>query len=256
MSPIPPGPTFRSECLRCRRPAAVCLCAHITTLRTRTRFVFLTHPKEARKIKNGTGRIAHLAMPGSELLVGIDFREHPRVRALLADPSLRCRLLYPKAPGAPMDAGEDLLDDDVSGRTPVLFLLDATWPFAKKMMRLSTNLQGLPRLSLKVGRPSEFAIKHQPHPACLGTIEAVDRTLLALAEAGVEQYTEEDSERLLRPFRHMNQLALDAAADPNRVSYRSQRGFKAPTERVPRRPSPTAGRSLLYRSPDPERSLP
>ena len=238
---------FRAECLRCRRPASVCLCEHITVLHTRTRFVFLTHPKEARKIKNGSGRLAHLSLSQSEVLVGVDFTDDPRVNDLLSDPSTSCRLLYPRSDGAMVEGPSPASFVDDLGRIPVLFLLDATWPFAKKIMRLSTNLHDLPRLSLSVGQPSEFVIKHQPHVACLATIEAVDRTLWDLAGVGAEQYGHGESRRLLARFHAMTRLALQAASDPRRASYRRSGSYKAPEDRVPRQFPAGAGRSLLYR---------
>jgi DTW domain-containing protein YfiP len=244
--PIPPPPPSRVQCLRCRRPESVCLCGVITPIPTVTRFVFLMHPKEARRIKNGTGRIAHLSLPESELVVGVDFRGHARVRALLADPSLRCQLLYPRRDES-ADGGAIGAPVGPHGRLqPVVFVLDATWPFAKKMMRLSTNLHALPRLSLTVDRPSEFVIKHQPHPSCLATIEAVDRVLHALAAQGVERYGARESDALLRPFREMNAMAIEAAADPARPSYRNSGTFKEPGARIPRRTPPRGGRRLLY----------
>ena len=232
---------FRSWCLRCRRPGRVCLCDAISTLQPRSKFVFLTHPKENRKTKNGSGRLAHLALAGSELLVGVDFSRHPRVVELLSDPSLHCRLLYPSPLGRPEAA-----DDQEADRTPVLFVLDGTWPCAKKMVRLSTNLHALPRVSLHIDRPSEFVTKHQPDPSCLATIEAVDRALRALARDGSERYDEADSERLLRPFRTMIDMALAHAADPGRKSYRDSGPFKTQAERVSRRTVPTTGRNVMF----------
>lgn len=252
MPPIPPPPVFRAECLRCRRPAAVCLCAHITELRTRTQFVFLTHPKESRKIKNRSGRIAHLSLAASEVLVGVDFSEHPRVNELLNDASLSCRLLYPRADGAMMEGPNPSSVRDLPASTPVLFLLDATWSSAKKIMRLSTNLHDLPRLSLTVARPSEFLIKRQPHPSCLATIEAVDRTLWDLARVGDEQFASADSDRLLAPFHAMNRLAKEAAADPSRSSYRGNGSCKVPADRVRRQSPSGSGRNLLFRGESPE----
>ena len=231
----------RPWCLRCRRPGRVCLCDRITTLRPRTKFVFLTHPKEARKTKNGSGRLAHLALEGSELLVGVDFSRHPRVVQILADPSLQCRLLYP-ASGAP--AASD--DEPLADRTPVLFVLDGTWPCAKKMVRLSTNLHSLPRVSLRVDRPSEFVTKHQPDPACLATIEAVDRTLRAFAADGLEEWGEADSERLLRPFHAMIAMSIAHAADPAEKSYRGSGPFKSQAERTSKRTVPTTGRNVMF----------
>ncbi len=226
----------RPWCLRCRRPGSVCLCAFVTTLHPRTRFVILVHPKEARRIRNGTGRVTHLSLAGSELIEGIDFSDHPRVVELLADPALDCGLLYPGAtqPFAPAPSTD---------RTPVLFILDGTWAFAKKMMRLSTNLHGLPRLSLEVDRPSEFRTKHQPHPGCLATIEAADRALLALAEAGVEDYGPADSDRLLRPFRRMVEMTLEHRANPGPQSYRTEPpGPPRPKGRT----AVTSGRNVVF----------
>ena len=49
MTPHPPRPV----CARCRRPSAVCYCAHLLSLPTRTRVVFLQHPREAKAISVG-----------------------------------------------------------------------------------------------------------------------------------------------------------------------------------------------------------
>ncbi len=55
-------PGCRPWCQRCHRPGSTCLCEEVTTLQVRTKFVFLMHPKEAKKTKNGTGRMAHLGL--------------------------------------------------------------------------------------------------------------------------------------------------------------------------------------------------
>jgi DTW domain-containing protein YfiP len=190
---------------------------------------------EARKTKNGTGRLAHLALPGSELLVGVDFSGDRRVTELIQDPAFDCRLLYPGPAGG---------DAPPSSATPVLFVLDATWPCAKKMVRLSSNLQALPRQSIRVGRPSEFLIKHQPDPTCLATVEAVDRVLVALAAAGHETYSVDDSDRLLLPFRRMNAMALAYAAAPGPKKYRRSGRFKTREERLRTRTS--SGRNTMF----------
>ncbi len=231
----------RPWCLRCRRPASVCLCAHISSLAPRTKFVFLMHPMEVKRIKNGTGRLAHLTLQGSELLVGVDFTQDPRVVELLADPAFDCRLLYPAPAGKAAPVVERVRE-----ATPVLFVLDGTWPCAKKMVRLSTNLQALPRVALQVERPSEFAIKHQPDPKCLATIEAVDRTLHTLAAAGLEEYGADDSERLLRPFHAMIAIARKHAADRSGSGYRNSGPFKTQAQRKPGRTVPTTGRNVVF----------
>ena len=235
MDPAAPRPW----CPRCRRPGSTCLCSSLAFLVPATRFVFLMHPKEARKTKNGTGRLAHLSLAGSELLVGVDFREHPRVNELLSDSRYSCRLLYPQAANAGPGA-------DPGGGLPVLFVLDGTWPSAKKMMKLSTNLHGLPRVSLPASAPSEFRTKHQPDPACLATIEAVDRVLSALQAQGSEVHGPADSARLLAPFRRMVAMSIEHAANPPAGSYRLSGPFRAPESRSSRRRLTTSGRNIVF----------
>ncbi len=232
----------RPWCLRCRRPGATCLCAYISTLRPRTKFVFLTHPKEVRKIKNGSGRLAHLSLEGSELIVGIDFDQNPRVRELLASPDHACRLLYPPPPNHPSPEPAPRAPT----ATPVLFVLDGTWACAKKMMRVSTLLHPLPRVGLTVDRPSEFLIKQQPAAPCLATIEAVDRTLHALAAAGEERYDADESERLLRPFHRMVAMGLEYATHPDNHGPRPGKKHKRSGQRVRSRTTHRSGRNVMF----------
>src|ERR1043165_5969317 len=85
---------MRANCARCRRPRTTCWCQDLHPVPTRTRVVFLQHPRE-RKVAIGTARLAHLALANSELHVGVDFQEVDRVRALAAERSGEVALLYP-----------------------------------------------------------------------------------------------------------------------------------------------------------------
>src|SRR5262249_45058131 len=87
--PVPLRPTPRSTCARCRRPAAFCWCRLIEPATTRTRIVFLQHPRESRT-RIGTARMAHLALTSSELHVGT---------SLPGPPGPRTAVLFP-GPGA------------------------------------------------------------------------------------------------------------------------------------------------------------
>src|SRR5262245_58923987 len=87
----------RPVCGRCRRPLPACYCNHIPCLPTRTRVLLLQHPREHRT-PIGTARMAHLALPGSTLRVGLDFASDPVVRAALDGPR-PAYLVFP-GPGA------------------------------------------------------------------------------------------------------------------------------------------------------------
>ncbi len=153
------------------------------------------HPKEARKIRIGTGRLTHLSLTHSELHVGIGFDQHPGVGAMLDDPSLDCRLLYP--------GGANLSDGDyrpMPGRTPVFFLVDATWSCARAMLRASPRLAALPRITFDPPGPSGFSIKRQPRAECLATIEAADACLSQLVRHGHERLPPDHDGNLLTPL--------------------------------------------------------
>jgi len=144
------------------------------------------HPKEARKTRNGTGRLAHLALENSEIVPGIDFSKSPRIQELLEDQRFRPTILYPGQTSKNISsfAAEDLTSE---GKQLLVFVVDGSWTAAKKMMKLSGNLHRLPRISISSGRPSRFVIKHQPNDQCLSTIEAIHRLLTGLERIGLEQ---------------------------------------------------------------------
>lgn len=223
-----PVETPRPVCYRCRRPRVTCLCRFVTVRTTRTRFVLLTHPMEFKKEKNGTGRAANLSLSNSEVVVGVDFSADPRVNALIEDPRYDCRLIYPGR-GALNLSRQDYRPP--AGKQPILFLIDATWPCAKKVLRLSTNLRSLPRISFDGTRTSEFLIKHQPDPLCLSTVETLHRVLELFDAAGLEDYKADAAQHLLRPFREMVEMQIRYAEAPDASRYRPSGGYSRPEER-------------------------
>ncbi len=194
------------------------------------------HPKEFKQEKAGTGRLTHISLPNSEIIVGIGFDENPAVQRLLADPTRKVVLLYPGEPALDPAAG-DVSPAALDHRELTILILDATWSGARKMLRLSPSLHSLPRLRFTASQPSRYVIKQQPDPGCLSTLEAVHETLLALASAGIETY--QPPFGLLELFARMQQRQIDFASDPNRVGYR-HRPYTPPAERV--RPEGRSGR--------------
>lgn len=162
------------RCYRCYKPQKACLCDYIRPIDTGIKFVLLMHPKEAYQQKTGTGRLASQSLIDSEILIGIDFTDNARLNALLDSSgdgaAYQPFLLFPgekawhtEDPGFP-----DLL----RGKKPLVIIVDATWFFAKKILRLSSNLHDLPTLSFRNSYRSQFEFKTQPAPECLSTIES------------------------------------------------------------------------------------
>ena len=72
------------RCLKCFRPISHCLCEYAKPeIDSGIKFVFLMHPKEARKQRTGTGRLSHIALKDSEILVGLDFSKDRRFMELI-----------------------------------------------------------------------------------------------------------------------------------------------------------------------------
>lgn len=208
----------RETCYRCFWPKALCWCPSIAPMDTRTRFVFLMHPKEFKQEKASTGRLTHLALAQSEIVVGVEFDLHPRVRALLSDPTLYPALLYPGLTARNVSRGE-LTAGDLAGRRLVVLVLDATWSCARKMLKLSPSLQTLPRVGFDPKTAvSRYVIKQQPQEGCLSTLEATHEMLLALEAAGLDRYP--DPGQLVALFHRMQDFQLKCAADPDRPGYR------------------------------------
>lgn len=186
------------------------------------------HPKEFKREKAATGRLAHLCLAGSEIHMGVAFDNDESVNALIRDPRNLAVLLYP-GPHARNLSNSELTPSDLGSRQLVVFLLDATWACARKMLRLSPALQQLPRIMFTPSAPSRYVIKQQPQPGCLSTLEAVHETLTALERSGLDRYDRPD--QLLTLFARMQDYQIRCAQDPTRAGYRRQ-PYSAPSERV------------------------
>ncbi|MBL0278086.1 MAG: DTW domain-containing protein [Anaeromyxobacter sp.] len=196
-------PPHRQRCLRCRRPQRACWCPHLRPVESATRTCFLQHPREERTAI-GTARMAHLSLPNSELHLGVSFEDHPRVRALAAEPGTA--LLFP---------GEGALDPAaLRGRPPTtVIVVDGTWSQARKVVKRNPFLLGLPRLAFTPEQPSNYRIRLEPTLECVSTIEAVVHLLGAL-EGAPQRYRP-----ILDAFDAMVDLQIaerDARAGPPR----------------------------------------
>ncbi|MCX6950597.1 MAG: DTW domain-containing protein [Verrucomicrobia bacterium] len=234
----------RETCYRCFWPKALCWCPTIQAMETRTKFVFLMHPKEFKKEKASTGRLTHLCLADSVIRMGIGFDADEEVQALIADPRNFPVLLYPGLGARNLSSG-DLQPADLGERRLVVFLLDATWSCARKMLRLSPSLQRLPRIMFTPASRSRYVIKQQPQDGCLSTLEATHELLLALERSGLDRYPLPD--QLLGLFARMQEFQIRCAADPTRGGYRRQ-PYSEPGEREAAHGRSGARRSRFLRS--------
>jgi DTW domain-containing protein YfiP len=181
-------PTARPSCARCMRPLAVCFCAHLQVLPSRTRVLLLQHPRE-RRMGIGTARMAHLSLPNSSLRVATDFSADPVVAAALAE-EVPPYVLFPGAQAVDVKT----LPRD---RPITLIVVDGTWWQARKLLKLNPALAALPRVAFTPASPSRYLIRRQPAEFCVSTIEALAEVLDVL-EPGERSFS-----RILDPFHAM-----------------------------------------------------
>ena len=208
---------IRIKCYKCMRPSSACICKHISPFHTKTRFIILMHPKEYKKEKNGTGRMTNLQLKNSEIIVGVDFTNNNRVNEILTKENSSSFLLYPGKNNFNLSTRKSSEINSFMGNSPHIFLLDGTWPCARKMLKLSKNLQKLKRVSFDNKIKSKFIIKQQPESLCLSTIESVYTVLNLLKEGDLEHC---DTKDFLIPFEKMIEHQLECILNPNHKNYR------------------------------------
>jgi DTW domain-containing protein YfiP len=206
----------REICYKCYRPKSSCICEFIVDpIKTQTKFVILMHPKEFRKTKNGTGHMTNNSLQNCELHIGIDFTNHKRVNELLNDKNYEPYVLYPDINSIKLNTQKL-----PSEKKSLVFIIDSTWPCSKKMLRLSTNLQNLKKISFEHDKSSQFKIKTQPNQYCLSTIESTLCVLEQLNFQNTETIPSKSLENFLIPFEKMVNYQVKYAYDENNIRYK------------------------------------
>ena len=200
----------RQVCWKCHRPVESCYCRFTAPVDCGIKFVFLMHPKEAKKQKTGTGRLASLCLPGSEIFVGIDFTNHERINQLINDPQYYPVLLYPSDDA--WTAGKEGLKETLNGRTLLAFIVDSTWFCSKKMIRYSMNINRLPKFSFTGQYKSIFTFKHEPAEYCVSTIETCYYLIKELQQSGIAK-KDANPEPLMNVFKEMIKFQLQKEND-------------------------------------------
>jgi DTW domain-containing protein len=173
------------RCPDCRLHRGQCLCAELPTVHTRTRVALVLHQREEHKSSN-TGRLAVRCLPNS---IVVAHGQLSTVAALGRDvvseapyPWQRsqgpCVLLFPDENARPIEewrGSEDL----------TLIALDSTWSQAARARRRLPGLIDLPSAFVPV-LPPRYAMRHDPRPGRVGTMEAIARALGVLEGEAVQ----------------------------------------------------------------------
>ena len=171
---------------------------------TGLKFILLMHPKEAKRQRTGTGRLSHLCLPDSEIIMGLDFTEKNaagrRLFELLGDSKYLPLLLYP-SDGA-WNAKSPALKEAAAGKILMPILIDATWFCSRKILQHNPFLLDLPKMSFAGNYRSIFTFKHEPRPECVSTIETCYYLIKELQEVGLANAAA-NPEPLMTSFKKM-----------------------------------------------------
>jgi DTW domain-containing protein YfiP len=130
--------------------------------------------------------MVRLCIANALFFEGVDFSEHPRVGRILQTPGFFPVVLYPGSQS--LNLSTFSRDERVGlvpiGQKMIVFVIDGTWKTARKIIRLSRNLQSLPFICFDPPRPSNYRIRQQPQPNYYSTIEAIHHVIDLLAPPG------------------------------------------------------------------------
>jgi DTW domain-containing protein len=146
------------SCLLCKSTQSRCYCAHVPSVRTRTRFLILQHILEVPKTSN-TGRAAARALMNCELRVyGAPASKVEPMPSLLEGFETEVAVLFPTGTFTTV-APQNVV------------VLDASWSQARRMLQRIPELQRMRRISLNV--PTERQSLRDAPPAGCSTLEAL-----------------------------------------------------------------------------------
>lgn len=222
----------REYCQKCRRPEKACFCSALTAFETKTRIVILMHPLESRRSHIGTGRLTHIALKNSEIIIDKEFDSNKRFNELMESPHYFPLLLYPGKESINIDT-TNLHFSNIEKKEFLIFVLDGTWPCAKSMMKKTKKLHFLPKISFSPKESSQFLIKQQPGDFCLSTIESVYFLLKALERQNIEGLLPE-KESLLLALKKTVVFHQNCANNPLLNNYdRTSKSLTPVAKRVP-----------------------
>ncbi len=160
----------RPQCTRCLRPQITCICQWAKPINTSTAVTIIQHPNETKHYK-GSGRLLHLCLPNSELIVGetLNIEQH-------INQQKQAVLLYPT------NTTDDVIyPSELDTSKTQLIVIDATWRKSRKVLHLNPSLNALPKLELPHPLPSSlYDIRKAEKQGQLSTLEATALALDAL----------------------------------------------------------------------------
>ena len=195
-------------CVRCQKPARLCVCAAVTPVDNDVFVLILRHPQEQDR-ELGTARLVTLQLKNSLLKTGLSWANLGKALGRTVEPKKWGVLYLGTAQTAQAGLSRPLsvltqrgnLAEDQAERLRGLegiILLDGTWQQAKALWWRNAWLLKCQRLVLKPPRRSLYGrLRKEPRVESVSTIEAAAYCLSLLADDPALV------DKILTPFRHL-----------------------------------------------------
>jgi DTW domain-containing protein YfiP len=181
-----------SECPRCGKPAALCICADIQPIDNRIALLILQHPQEQDR-ELGTARLTVLHLKRAVMKTGLSWPSLAKALGREVNPKRWAVLYLGAATAATLPKDRELTLLDSKGR-PLpeqegalseiegVIVLDGSWSQAKTLWWRNPWVLKCRRLALNPKQPSRYGkLRREPRREGLSTLEAA---ALALARLG------------------------------------------------------------------------
>lgn len=157
------------SCNRCGLPDINCICSIVPKVKTKVEIWILSTEKEFYRPSN-TARILKLVNPEATEIILWERTVNPE--ALIKNIESEIYDVYLVFPEDNEDMLSEKFENRISDKTLAFVLLDGTWKEAKKILRKSDYLKGIPRISLEPNFKSEYNLRRGVEEGNLCTIEA------------------------------------------------------------------------------------
>jgi len=241
--PTPPGDAGPSDCPRCGKPPALCICDGVTPIDNRIALLILQHPQEQDRTL-GTARLAAHHFRKAEVKTGLSWPSLSRILGRPADPQRWAVLYLGSVKPADLLPGLEVVAVDRKGQPEAdqesalahiegIILLDGTWSQAKALWWRNAWMLKCRRVVLNPARPSRYGgLRREPRSDGLSTIEAAGLLLSRLEHRPeIETALTGSFERMLARYRESG----ISAPKPRNVDWRRRRGRRPGHPRGARR---------------------
>jgi len=178
----------RDVCPRCSRPTPACICSALPSepLETATRVLVLQHPAEAKR-QIASVPLISMCMKSVLVTKGVSFSGDIEPLQQAVQSGFEPLLLFPSADAVALDSVN--ASTLATGSKKLLVLIDGTWTQARHMIRHSPELLGrCTPIKFEQRIDSIFnALRREPEPYCMSTVEACARALRFLEPSAAAQ---------------------------------------------------------------------